>query len=270
MPTLPRDGWTLHYEERGEGAPLLGIHGSPGSAAFWEDAARELAAMARTIVYDRRGYHRSGPERPGVVDLDDAVDDAVALIEHLDAAPAVVVGRSTGGLVALALAVRRPDLVRAMVLLEPAVFALDRHAQRWADGLRTALLAAGDQPDPVQASRAVLDLVLGPGTWAGLDRTSREVYEDAGAVLLAEVRGQGLDLSAEPYAPTAEELAGVRLPVLVVTAGASSETARAVDDRLADLLPEARHVVVPNGRVIHPAHATVREFLGQVLRAPDR
>jgi pimeloyl-ACP methyl ester carboxylesterase len=44
----------------------------------------------------------------------------------------VVIGRSTGGLVALALAHRHPDRVRALVLLEPAVFTLDPQATAWA------------------------------------------------------------------------------------------------------------------------------------------
>jgi pimeloyl-ACP methyl ester carboxylesterase len=263
--TLQRDGWSLHYEEHGTGAPLLGVHGSPSSAVFWEDAARELARVGRCVLYDRRGYHRSGPPRSPTTDLDQEVDDAVALLEHVGAAPAVVVGRSTGGLIALALGLRRPDLVRALVLLEPAVFTLDRQAQRWADGLRTALLRAGKGGDPATASRAVLDMALGPGTWEGLDPTSREIFAEAGAALLAEVRGRGLDLSAEPFAPTTHELAGLDLPVLVVSAQSSYEAARAVDDRLVELLPRARHMVVPGGHVIHPAHPVVLEFLAEVL-----
>jgi pimeloyl-ACP methyl ester carboxylesterase len=108
-------------------------------------------------------------------------------------------------------------------------------------------------------------MALGPGTWEELDATSRTIFAEAGAALLAEVRGRGLDLSAEPFAPTAEELAAVDLPVLVVSAASSFEAARAVDDRLAELLPRARHVVVPGGHVIHPAHPAVLEFLAEVV-----
>jgi pimeloyl-ACP methyl ester carboxylesterase len=263
--TLQREGWSLYYEEHGTGVPLLGVHGSPSSAVFWEDAGRELARVGHCILYDRRGYHRSGPPRSSSTDLDQEIDDAAELLEQVAGAPAVVIGRSTGGLIALALAMRRPDLVRGLVLLEPAVFTLDRQAQRWADGLRTALLAAGNGGDPATASRSVLDMALGPGTWEGLDPTSREIFAGAGSALLAEVRGRGLDLSADPFAPTPEELARVDLPVLVVSAASSYEAARAVDDRLVGLLPRARHAVVPGGHVIHPAHPVVLEFLAEVL-----
>jgi pimeloyl-ACP methyl ester carboxylesterase len=267
--TLHRDGWSLHYEVHGSGVPVLGVHGSPSSAVFWQDAGRELSRVGRCILYDRRGYHRSGRPASATTDLDDEVDDAAALLEHLAADPAVVIGRSTGGLIALALAMRRRDLVRALVLLEPAVFTLDRQAQRWAGGLRNALLRAGSGDDPEVASRAVLDMALGPGTWADLDATSRTIFAGAGSALLAEVRGRGLDLSAEPFAPSAEELAAVDLPVLVVSAESSYEAARAVDDRLVELVPGARHVVVPGGHVIHPAHPAVLEFLAEVL-GPDQ
>lgn len=269
MGTLQREGWSLYYEEHGTGVPLLGVHGSPSSAVFWEDAGRELARVGHCILYDRRGYHRSGPPRSPRTDLDEEIDDAAALLGQVAGTPAVVIGRSTGGLIALALGMRRPALVRALVLLEPAVFTLDRQAQRWADGLRTALLAAGNGGDPATASRSVLDMALGPGTWEGLDATSREIFAEAGSALLAEVRGRGLDLSADPFAPTPEELARVDLPVLVVSAASSYEAARAVDDRLVGLLPRARHAVVPGGHVIHPAHPVVLEFLAEVLgRAP--
>ncbi|HSL07679.1 MAG TPA: alpha/beta fold hydrolase, partial [Pseudonocardiaceae bacterium] len=54
--------------------------------------------------------------------VDRDVDDAATLVDALAATPAVVIGRSTGGEIALALAHRFPDKVKALVLLEPAVF----------------------------------------------------------------------------------------------------------------------------------------------------
>jgi pimeloyl-ACP methyl ester carboxylesterase len=56
MPTVKTNGIDLYYEVHGEGAPILGIHGTPGSALLWVDAARELANRGRCIIYDRRGF----------------------------------------------------------------------------------------------------------------------------------------------------------------------------------------------------------------------
>ena len=62
------------------------------------------------------------------MDLSDHVADAAALLDALSAAPAVVIGRSTGGEIALDLAHRFPGTVKALVLLEPAVFTVDPEA----------------------------------------------------------------------------------------------------------------------------------------------
>ncbi|HWM12599.1 MAG TPA: alpha/beta fold hydrolase, partial [Solirubrobacteraceae bacterium] len=128
MPTL--NG--LYYEERGSGPALLGIHGCSSSAMLWEDAAATLARHGRTITYDRRGCTRS--ERPDPyerIDVARHTDDAAALLDALDAAPAVVIGRSYGGEVATDLALRYPHRVRALVLLEGAPVALHPGAHRW-------------------------------------------------------------------------------------------------------------------------------------------
>jgi pimeloyl-ACP methyl ester carboxylesterase len=265
MALLRRTGLDLYYEEHGAGAPILGIHGSPSTAAFWEEAARELARLGRCILYDRRGYHRSEFRRPqATIDLEDQIDDAVALLTHLDAVPAVVIGRSTGGQIALALAVRRPDLVRALVLLEPAVFSLDARARRWAGELREDVLVSAES-DPKSASRTVFDLALGPEVWAGMPDEARELFNTGSAALVAEMRGRGLDLSTEPFTPTASDLSAVLQPTLIMTGKDSYAVGRAVDVRLTAMLPHARHEVVPGGHIIDPAHPSVLAFVARVV-----
>ncbi len=99
MPTATANGIELFYEEFGEGAPILGVHGTPSSAILWEEAARKLGELGRCLIYDRRGFGRS-PEREPLdsSDLNRHLDDAVALLDVLSASPAIVIGRGTGGL----------------------------------------------------------------------------------------------------------------------------------------------------------------------------
>jgi esterase len=75
-------------------------------------------AWAHTVVYDRRGSFRSGRPEPYVTSVHEHADDAAALIDALAAAPAIVIGRSYGGEIAVDLALRYPDRVRALALLE--------------------------------------------------------------------------------------------------------------------------------------------------------
>lgn len=265
MPVLRRHGCDLHYEEHGTGTAILGVHGSPSAAAFWSEPAAALGHLGRCVVYDRRGYGRSVcDEVPVQIDLSDQLEDALALLVELAAAPAVVIGRSTGGLIALALALRHPSAVRAMVLLEPAVFSLDPTSQAWADGVREAVLAAAAR-DPSKAAQAVFAQVLAEDAWSAFPQEARDLFTQGSAALLAEVHGQGLDLSEEPFHPTAEQLAGLVQPTLVVSGEDSYVAARAVDDRLVALLPAVRHVVVPGGHIVDPASPAVLGFVAEVL-----
>ena len=126
MPMVKVNGIDLYYEEHGTGMPIVVIHGTSSSALVWGDAVHELAARGRCVVYDRRGCFRSQRPEPYVrTDVAEHGADAVALIDALGAAPAIVIGRSYGGETALDLVRRRPETVSALVLLEAAVLTLD-------------------------------------------------------------------------------------------------------------------------------------------------
>jgi pimeloyl-ACP methyl ester carboxylesterase len=114
---LDVSGGALYFEERGEGPPVLLIHGTGGNHHGWSDSFDRLAQQHRTIAYDRRGYGRSNQSRTR--DCDVNVRDAVELLDHLDARPATVVGHSSGGVVALGLALAEPSAVASLVLMEP-------------------------------------------------------------------------------------------------------------------------------------------------------
>jgi pimeloyl-ACP methyl ester carboxylesterase len=136
----------------GQAPAMLFLHGLTDSGSGWPGAERHWGAAYSVLTVDQRG-HGSSPRftreqldaHPGDV----MVDDAVALLEQLDG-PAVVVGHSLGGAVALAAAVRRPELVRALVLEDPAPLGPDdkqhdpsRGAEHL-DGLRASRAARGD------------------------------------------------------------------------------------------------------------------------------
>jgi len=102
-----------------EGPPLVLLHGLGGSRSNWAFLAPELARTRRVLVVDLPGHGRSSalPAAPG---LGPYADRVAKLVEAEGLAPADVVGHSFGGLVAIRLAVRRPDLVRSLVLAAAA------------------------------------------------------------------------------------------------------------------------------------------------------
>jgi non-heme chloroperoxidase len=86
----------IHYEDHGDGDPVVLIHGYPLNANSWERQERELLANGyRVISYDRRGFGRSS--RPTVgYDYDTLAADLNALLEHLDVYDVALVGFSMG------------------------------------------------------------------------------------------------------------------------------------------------------------------------------
>jgi len=110
------NGCALYHEEVGEGVPLLLVHPAGATASTWGSAVERLARIGHVITYDRRGYARSGGEP--VRSMATHTADAAAMLECLQAAPAVILGTSAGAAIAVDLAVRRSDLVRVVVAHE--------------------------------------------------------------------------------------------------------------------------------------------------------
>ena len=86
----------VHYEDHGNGDPIVLIHGYPLDGNSWERQERELLVNGyRVITYDRRGFGRSSQPTVGY-DYDTFAGDLKAVIEHLDLNDVVLVGFSMG------------------------------------------------------------------------------------------------------------------------------------------------------------------------------
>jgi 3-oxoadipate enol-lactonase len=105
---------TLAYQVRGDGKPVVWLHGGGGPS--WDAATGDLAGEVRSYVPDLRGYGdspRTGPYGP-----ESSVRDVVALLDTLGLAQATLVGHSSGGIVAYLTAMAHPERVSGLVLEE--------------------------------------------------------------------------------------------------------------------------------------------------------
>src|SRR5215510_16024184 len=91
-------GSHFYYEEHGDGPPILLIPPAGSTAATWGALPGDLAGAGRVIAYDRRGYTRSRGEV--VRSAAEHTHDAAAVLDALEARPAVVVGTSAGATIA--------------------------------------------------------------------------------------------------------------------------------------------------------------------------
>ena len=120
------NGTELEYEIRGEGEPVLLIHGSHIGGSFVPLMTQPaLTGEYKLIRYHRRGFLGSMPAS-GPMSIKDQAEDARALLEYLGARPAHVVAHSYGGPIGLQLAHDFPEYVHSLALLEPAVLSVPK------------------------------------------------------------------------------------------------------------------------------------------------
>ena len=223
-------GVPLACSELGSGPPVLLVHGMADGAAGWEATAAALAAEARVIVYDRRGYGESGaPEPYERTTIEEQAEDAAALLRALDALPAVVCGRDLGALVALDLCKRHAALVRAAVLLDAPVLQFSAAAAEVLAEERLALEQALRDGGPERGADAWLDARGEPAHSARRTRARADhpaFFADYGGLATWPV--------------TRGELRGLAMPLAVLTSPGAGAPLREAADAVAGLAPAAR------------------------------
>jgi pimeloyl-ACP methyl ester carboxylesterase len=236
MGSVRSDGCDLYYEEAGDGVPILLIPPSGSTASTWGSAVDQLARIGRVITYDRRGYARSGGEP--VRRLSTHTADAAAILESLGAVPAVVVGTSAGAMIALDLAVRRPDVVRGVIEHEgPWRFTRHLPPRPQVVSLATigSLVLRGRLSDAAEALlRSAYSYREGGSAWDAFPEEWRRAgRENAKATLWDFVLTIG-------NRPSAAELATIQVPVACSYGARSPDFIVRCTRSLAAAIPSAR------------------------------
>jgi esterase len=261
VPCVRANGISIYCEQRGAGSPILLIHGGCSDATFWGSAVDELAAFGRVILYDRRGCSRTQvPDHYRSTSPGEQAADAAGLLEVLDAAPAVVIGRSLGGVVALELARAHPQLVRGLVLLESAPSGLSRDADAAMETLAARIRNAAELQGVEAVAETLIRAVLHDKGWEDLPGAARHRLTANGGTLLVE-----LDMP-QPEIPDPTVLHDIAQPVLVVGGLESPPMFEELNRALVRWLPHARLVHVQGGHRVSPAEPEVVKFVREVLR----
>jgi len=112
------NGARIHYEIRGAGPEtIVFAHGLLFSGEMFSPQVDALCDRYRCVTFDFRGQGRSEVTRGGY-DMDTLTQDALALIRELDLAPCHFAGLSMGGFVGMRLAIRHPEVLRSVILIE--------------------------------------------------------------------------------------------------------------------------------------------------------
>lgn len=229
------DGCDLYCEQAGNGVPILLIPPAGTTASTWGPVTDELARIGRVITYDRRGYARSISEP--VRSVSRHTFDAAAILEHLHAAPAIVVGTSAGATIAVDLAVRRPDLVQAVIAHEAAWRAsrrLPNRSQLAAVAKIGWLALRGRHGDAADALlRAAYAYRDGGTAWDAFPEEWRRVARENARAALMDFRN-----SVGNY-PSPKDLATINVPVVCSYGARSPHNIADLTRSLASAIPAA-------------------------------
>ncbi|GAA1960531.1 alpha/beta hydrolase [Kitasatospora viridis] len=282
------DGTDIEYDETGSGPAVVLVHAGCADRRMWQAQFTALGRTHRVIRYDWRGRGRSGdPVGPFAHHR-----DLIALLDALEVERAAVVGASDGGRIALDAVLSAPRRFGALALLASGLSGhlwpaslVERARERvhslvpeerlrryrqggaqvdpadvdaWAEA-EAELLVAGPQRTRRALDRAVWQLAV------EMDRlTSRRLWE-------------GPSVPEQPLSPPASgRLAEVAVPTLVVSGLADSPEILAVSRLLADGIPHARHLELPDTGHLpameRPAEVTAAlgELLGSLSAAAGR
>jgi 3-oxoadipate enol-lactonase len=254
------DGCTLHYEEYGQGAPLLLLHGLGSSCRDWEYQIPALAAHYRVIAMDMRGHGRSDKPRERY-SIRAFSGDVLALIEHLHLEAVHLVGLSMGGMIGFQLAVDHPRLLASLCIVNstPQVKVkgandLWQWARRWGLARLLSMETLGKAlgrnmfPKPEQAHlRSKIAT-----RWAENDKRAYLASFDA-------IVGWGVQ----------DKLSRIACPTLIISAD-RDYTPVALKQAYVSLIPNARLVVVTDSRHATPLdqpdefNRIVLEFIASV------
>lgn len=124
MPSISISGRSYFFEDRGEGVPLLLLHGFPFSSAGFAPQLENPPKGVRLLVPDHRGFGKS-TLGPGISTMEAMADDALTLLDALKIDSAFIGGLSMGGYVAIALARLDPGRVKGLLLIDTQSLADD-------------------------------------------------------------------------------------------------------------------------------------------------
>jgi pimeloyl-ACP methyl ester carboxylesterase len=244
--TVSINGIDMYFEERGNGAPLLLLHGGSGIGADWKHVftAGDPAGY-RVIVPDLRGHGRS-TNTAGVFTFEQVAKDVLALLDHLGLQRASAIGMSAGAKTLLHVATQQPDRVDAMVLVSATPYF------------------------PAQARAAMAQLsvdAFSDADWA-MHRQRHVHGDDQIRTLFAQMRGLKDDYTDMAFTPA--RLATITARTLIVHGDRDPLYPVELALEMYRAIPRSTLWVVPNGGhgpIFGPRAAAFREAAAAFLRA---
>ncbi len=202
---------SLNIEQRGQGRPLLLVHGFPLDHSMWRHQIDAFSARLRVIAPDLRGFGQSDATPPGTVTMAQLADDLAALLDALEVTePVTLCALSMGGYVAFPFVRRHAKRLGSLILCDTRAVADTPEAANNRRTLATRVLAEGS----FVVADAMLPKLFAPNTV----RQQPEIVEQTRQVMLrTNPVGVAAALEAMAVRDDSTELLGsIKVPTLLV------------------------------------------------------
>jgi pimeloyl-ACP methyl ester carboxylesterase len=257
MPHVLVNGVEVFYRDEGEGTPIILGHCSTGSSGQWRDLIATLAASRRCLAPDHFGYGKTQPysSSPSLL------DNELAVIEQLLALAgdrAHFVGHSYGGSVLARAAVRWPERVLSLTLIEPTLFYLPEmrgEADEVAEinAVAERMTRYVNDRNLEEAARVFIDYWSGPGTYDAMPPERRVSVTSA----ITKVRDEW-EMVFESRGATPEQLAALDCPITLISGEHTTRAGAAVMRVLREIWPTAQYQEIPGAGHLSPiSHSTL-------------
>ncbi len=270
MPIADLGDIQLHYKDRGEGMPVLGIMGFLVDQRFWAAQTHAISANHRFITFDNRGVGRS--TGAGATTLDQMADDALRLLDHLEIDKAVVFGISMGGAIAQRLVLDHRERVSALILAN--TFARPIEYMRWEENLA---LQIAEHLDEISVFKAHLIHLFSPRFFeAGedaIDRMVRSTFEAQGGPQVPLYDTMKTQIEAFAKHDVLHELHTISCPTLVIGGKLDMMVPGFASEEIAAAIPGAELVMLEGSHglafeLMEEFNAMVTDFLDRVAASP--
>jgi len=247
--TIDVNGYPMAFLESGTGESVVLVHGAGGDYRSW---ARQVASPPRgfrLIAVSLRHYYPERWDGKGdTFSVRQHAEDLALFIEALGVGPVYLVAHSRGGSVAVRTTQARPALVKKLVLMEGAFGALlekpgSGDAGQGLSPIAKAVKARFDQGD-IEGGLELWSDRDEPGAWARRSEEDRQRSRDNAWALIA---------GGSDYPVTCADLAGLRMPVLLMQGGKTSRRLASIVDATHKCLPSAERATIPDAG--HSMHA---------------
>ncbi|MFK7797873.1 MAG: alpha/beta fold hydrolase [Aureispira sp.] len=242
MPKVTVNGVELYYNEVGTGKETLVFsHGYLMNHTMFDQQVAAFKDRFRCIAFEHRGHAQSQVTKDGY-EMDNLVLDAICLIEKLELGPVHFTGMSTGGFVGMRIALRRPDLLKSLILMDTSADAENPKALPRYRQMLWVFKYLGSFP----VMRQVIPLMFHQSFIK--DKSRQAELKEWKRIVRKQDRkamvpfGEGIFTRKGVL----DQLATLDIPTAIIVGEYDRATPPKFSQRMADVIPNAQHFVIPD------------------------